>query len=179
MAKIGKIKLVNSREDENVAVEISSRPVEQGAPISDHVQQQNRTLRVSGYLIGSSAERDYRDLSRWARSGKIITYRGRVNFKDVLISNVTRGYEDIKNGMEISLSITTVRRAKRSWVRRPSNAGRQQATPSKTTGTFVTVKAGNTYWGWSQSYGTSIAQLRTWNGWPDRLIPIGARARVK
>jgi len=178
-ARIGSISIINVREDETVNVNITSNPVESGAPITDHVQQQNRTLRISGYLLGNLAESRFRQLERISRSGTITSYRGRIQLSDVLISSISRGYQDIRNGMEINITLTTVRRARTSWVRRTTSTGKQQPTPSRTTTKHVTVRAGNTYWGWSQKYGSTIAQLRSWNGWPDRFIPIGARARVR
>ena len=178
-ARIGDISLVNVREDEVVNVNVTTLPIESGAPISDHVQRQNNVLRITGYLLGSDAESNFTQLENMAHQGTVTKYQGRVQLRDVLISGISRGYQDIKNGMELSISLTTVKRAKTSWVRRTASVGRQQATPSRSPNKYVTVRAGDTYWGWSQRYGSTVAQLRTWNGWEDRLIPIGARARVR
>lgn len=37
------------------------------------------------------------------------------------------------------------------------------------------VQPGDTYYKISQMFGVSVANLREWNGWPDKEIPIGAK----
>lgn len=36
------------------------------------------------------------------------------------------------------------------------------------------VRSGDTYYTVGQMYGVSVADLRRWNGWPDKKIPVGA-----
>ncbi|MFC6275600.1 LysM peptidoglycan-binding domain-containing protein [Levilactobacillus tangyuanensis] len=43
----------------------------------------------------------------------------------------------------------------------------------------MTIKKGDTYWGYHMKFGTSIKKLRSWNGFPDRKLPIGKKIRVK
>ncbi|HEM2532857.1 TPA: LysM peptidoglycan-binding domain-containing protein, partial [Listeria monocytogenes] len=84
-------------------------------------------------------------------------------------------------GFEITVSLRDLRRASTPWVRKKKkSSGKKQSVKSKKSpGTYITVKKGDCYWKWWKRYGTSIAQLRKWNKWPDRRIPIGKRARVK
>jgi hypothetical protein len=49
--------------------------------------------------------------------------------------------------------------------------------PNQEVKTHVAVK-GNTYWGLSKKYNVSVAQLREWNGYDDKKIPIGAVVQV-
>ncbi|EUJ44033.1 phage baseplate protein [Listeria fleischmannii] len=124
MATLGAVKLVNTREDEAVPVEVTNYPVEVGAAITDHVQQQNKTLSVTGFLLGKTAEQDYKKLRDYAQKGTIISYKGRVYYSSILISQVTKGYDTIENGMEITVSITTLRRATTPWVQKKKNIRR-------------------------------------------------------
>ncbi|EJV3834580.1 LysM peptidoglycan-binding domain-containing protein [Listeria innocua] len=186
VATIGSVKLVNTNESESSPFTITDNPVETGANVSDHVQRETKTLEISGFLLGATAERDYATLKDYAEKGTIVTFRGRVYFKNVLISNLSKSYNTIKNGFEITISLRDLRRASTPWVRKKkkSSGKKQPVKPKKqpvkkTTAVYVTVKSGDCYWKWWKRYGTSIAQLRKWNKWPDRRIPNGARARVK
>ncbi|EAC3457121.1 LysM peptidoglycan-binding domain-containing protein [Listeria monocytogenes] len=186
VATIGSVKLVNTNESESSPFTITDNPVETGSPVSDHVQRETKTLEISGFLLGATAERDYATLKDYAEKGTIVTFRGRVYFKNVLISNLSKSYNTIKNGFEITISLRDLRRASTPWVRKKkkSSGKKQPVKPKKqpvkkTTAVYVTVKSGDCYWKWWKRYGTSIAQLRKWNKWPDRRIPNGARARVK
>ncbi|EDN9338777.1 LysM peptidoglycan-binding domain-containing protein [Listeria monocytogenes] len=186
VATINSVKLVNTNESESSPFTITDNPVETGANVSDHVQRETKTLEISGFLLGATAERDYATLKDYAEKGTIVTFRGRVYFKNVLISNLSKSYNTIKNGFEITISLRDLRRASTPWVRKKkkSSGKKQPVKPKKqpvkkTTAVYVTVKSGDCYWKWWKRYGTSIAQLRKWNKWPDRRIPNGARARVK
>ncbi|EAD6274211.1 LysM peptidoglycan-binding domain-containing protein [Listeria monocytogenes] len=186
VATLGSVKLVNTNENESSPFTITDNPVETGANVSDHVQRETKTLEISGFLLGATAERDYATLKDYAEKGTIVTFRGRVYFKNVLISNLSKSYNTIKNGFKITISLRDLRRASTPWVRKKkkSSGKKQPVKPKKqpvkkTTAVYVTVKSGDCYWKWWKRYGTSIAQLRKWNKWPDRRIPNGARARVK
>ncbi|WP_239256690.1 LysM peptidoglycan-binding domain-containing protein [Listeria ilorinensis] len=171
--------IVNMNESEVTAAEATQYPVEQGTPISDHVQVQNKTLSITGFLLGSSAEQDYLKIHDFVQKGTVVTWRGRVYFHDVLVNSIIKDYDTIENGMAVTISITTLRRASSPWVQKKTSSGKKQTTSKSQAGTWITVKKGDCYWKWWKQYGTSIAQLRSWNKWPDRKIPIGARARVK
>lgn len=181
VATINSVKLVNTNESESSPFTITDNPVETGSPVSDHVQRETKTLEISGFLLGATAEKDYATLKSYAEKGTIVSFRGRVYFKNVIISNLSKSYNTIKNGFEITVSLRDLRRASKPWVRKKKkSSGKKQSVKSKKSpGTYITVKKGDCYWKWWKRYGTSIAQLRKWNKWPDRRIPIGKRARVK
>ncbi|MBU5285063.1 LysM peptidoglycan-binding domain-containing protein [Weissella confusa] len=168
-------------EHEEISMDVSTHPVEDGSPITDHSQMQSKTFRFSGWIHGnnqSEVDAKYNQLQDWARSADLVTYSGAIRHNGMLISNLTKDYDDggFQNVVKFSLDLTAVFTVKVTWNKNV-NAGKKQASPPA--GVYVTVVAGNTYWGWWVQYGTSIDQLRAWNGWPDRFIPIGARARVK
>lgn len=168
-------------EHEELNIDVSTHPVEDGSPITDHSQLQSKSFTLSGWLHGnnqSDVDAKYQQLLDWSQSGALVNYSGAIRHNGMLISNLTKDYDDggFQNVVKFSLDLTAVFTVKVTWNKNV-NAGKKQATPPA--GVYVTVVAGNTYWGWWVQYGTSIDQLRAWNGWPDRFIPIGARARVK
>lgn len=172
--------IVNESETLTEPVTISSNPIESGVPVSDHVQQEVKTLEVTGFILGPQADKILSNLRKTADAGTIVTYQGRVYWKSVLISTVSRNYTQIQNGASVTLTLQNLRRATTPWVKKKKAAGKRQASNTKkSAGTYITVKKGDCYWKWWKRYGTSIATLRAWNKWPDRRIPIGVRARVK
>lgn len=172
------INIVNITEDEAMSANVTQYPVEEGSPVSDHIQFSSKSLQISGYLLGDSAENDYLTILDWQNTGATLSYKGRVYFHGVYLSNVSKSLGRISNGFGFTCTLTVIRKAKTSWVKLPTK-GKQQVTPPASKEVYVTVKAGNTYWGWWRQYGTPIQTLRNWNKWPDRFIPIGKRARVK
>ena len=168
-------------EHEDVNIDVATHPVEDGSPITDHSQIQSKNFRFGGWITGnnqSDIDAKYQQLLDWSQNGTLLNYSGAIRHNSMLMSNLTKDYEDggYQNAIKFSVDLTWVRTVKVTWNKNV-NAGKKQATPPP--GVYVTVVAGNTYWGWWVQYGTSIDQLRAWNGWPDRFIPIGARARVK
>ncbi|MGV0167214.1 phage baseplate protein [Furfurilactobacillus sp. WILCCON 0119] len=165
---------------EEVAMNVAQYPVENGAPMANHVQEDHKQLDFSGLVVGDNlteADAKYIQLMYWAQAGTLVDIHGVWTVYNCLISNVTKTRKDgQQNALGFSISLIEVRLPKSSWTKR-QNLGVQPAAQGP--GTYVTVQPGNTYWGWWCQYGTAIQTLRDWNHWPDRIIPIGARARVK
>lgn len=175
------LEVVLLTEDEDLTMNVSTHPVEDGAPITDHSQIDSETFSFTGWVRGanqSEVDAKYNQLRTWGLDGTLINLNGAIRRTGLLISNVHKTYDDggFQNAIKFNMDLTSVFTAKVTWYKNV-NAGKKQATPPA--GVYVTVVPGNTYWGWWQQYGTSIDQLRAWNGWPDRLIPVGARAKVK
>ena len=105
-------------------------------------------------------------------------WHGAIYKGDLILENITKDYDEggFKNAIKVSIKFKEAKTVQSSFVR-VQHVG--PITPPSPPGLWVTVVAGNTYWGWWKQYGTPIQTLRNWNKWPDRRIPIGARARVK
>ncbi|MBY8913315.1 LysM domain-containing protein [Bacillus atrophaeus] len=181
MAKLGKIKIINEKESDTADVDVTSYPVEKGIPITDHVQRKPETTSVSGYLLGSSANSDYEYLKKQQYAGKLMQYTGRKIAKNVLITNINRDIGEIKNGFAITVELQEIRIAKSPWVKKKTkNAGKKKkSSTKKSKAVYHKVKKGETYSHMRMWYGTSLSQLRKWNKYPDRRIPIGVKLRVK
>lgn len=174
-----KIYVINSTESDASSATISQYPVEEGAPISDNVMYMGGPVTVAGSLLGNNAEQDYKKLVEWQKNNYQLTYRGRIYIKTVAIQDMSRSYNNVGNGFGVSVTLMPIRIAKATWEKIPQPPAKKQPTPAASPAVYVTVQPGNTYWGWWVQYGTPIQTLRDWNKWPDRFIPIGARARVK
>lgn len=173
--------MVNVTEEETVTPSITQHPVENGSPLSDHTQRTSKGISIQGFLFGNSSSNDYKKLMSWQDGGVLLTYRGRIYHGSLLLNGLTKQYGNYSNGFAINFQLLVIQKATTSWKKKVQNKGKQQIKQpaKKPAAVYVTVKPGNTYWGWWKRYGTPIQTLRNWNKWPDRFIPIGKRARVK
>ncbi|CAM4012815.1 LysM peptidoglycan-binding domain-containing protein [Mesobacillus zeae] len=183
MAKLGRVKLFIEKESDSSAVDATSYPVEKGIPFTDHVQEKPDEVSISGSIIGSNYKEDKEYLKREMKKGTMFTYVGRNIAKNVIILSIDGDVDySISNGSNISIKLQTIRIATTPWVK-VKNSGKKKPVSKKPTkkskAVYHRVKAGDTYWGLSRKYETSIPQLRKWNKYPDRRIPIGVKLRVK
>ncbi|MFC6178258.1 LysM peptidoglycan-binding domain-containing protein [Weissella sagaensis] len=186
MAKLTDAKgktVVLSVETENEQLEntVATHPVENGSPITDHAQMESKTFEFSGKIIGknqSEVDDKYMQLLTWFHQSTLLQFRGAIRHNNMLISHLEKTYDEggYKNAVKFNISLIAIYTVNVYW-KKAKNSGKKQAKPSGAV--YVTVRPGNTYWGWWVKYGTPIQTLRNWNHWPDRRIPIGVRARVK
>ena len=118
-------------------------------------------------------------LLNWSQGSTLLQFRGAIRHNGMLISHLEKTYDDggFQNAVKFNISLTAVYTVNVYWAKAKNSGKKQAKAPSS--GVYVTVRPGNTYWGWWVKYGTPIQTLKNWNHWPDRRIPIGARARVK
>lgn len=122
----------------------------------------------------------YKTLVKWQYHGRLLKYIGVMHEGSVMIEEISRTNDGIKNGYKVTINLRRVNIIGRKKKKR--HAGTKKAGKGKrkhNKRVYVTVKRGNSYWGWHLKYGTSVSKLRKWNGWKDRSIPIGKKARVK
>jgi LysM repeat protein len=191
MAKLDTISVFVTKENGSHSVEATKYPVEKGEPFTDHVKKNPSEFSMSGYLLTDKWQADFEKLKSIMYAGKIIKYVGKTSATDVIILNVNEGHsEETKNGLELDFTLRKIRVTKNAWeaanpktkpsVKPNTKSGTKKPIGTrKTTAIYHVVKKNDTYSALSKKYGTSIAQLRAWNKYPDRLIPIGVKLRVK
>lgn len=182
-----KLKLFIKTEEETATQNVAKYPVQRGQPIIDHTQADSKTWNFEGWIQGKdqkTIDATYQQLLSWQFYGNLLTWNGAVHHPNMIISELHKSYDNggMKNALAITISLTWVNLVKSSKSTAKKSQGpkspvKKKSAPKK--GTYMTVRAGNTYWAWSQKYGVSVAQLRKWNKWPDRKIPVGAKVRVK
>lgn len=193
MAKLDGVEIFIENEEEQHSVNATEYAVEKGEPFTDHIAKKPSSFSISGYIISDDFETDKEKLMGIMNSGKIINYVGKMTATSVVILDIRGSHgAAISNGMTLDITLRRVRVTATSWQqvppkekpdqKPPTSGGTQKTTPATPTPSpekYHVIKKGDTYWGLSGKYGSSIAQLRTWNGWADTKIPIGAKARVK
>jgi LysM domain len=180
MARLGKVQLLIEKEGDSKSIDATSYPVEEGIAITDHVERKPEEFSLSGFIIGPNYKSDKEYLEKEMYKGTMFTYVGRNIAKNVIIVDISGDVDStIANGTAISIKLREIRIASTPWVK-VKNGGKKKPVSSKPSGpVYHVTKKRDTYWGCWKRYGTSIAQLRKWNKYPDRRIPIGVKLRVK
>lgn len=189
MAKIHNYKIHNASETYSASVNVTSYPVEKGMPLNDSVQRNPDTFSVSGKILDASKKNKNSGEKRQKiinlmNKGKVVKYVGRLKVSNVLITSVDGTYNSSTgNGHEFNMSLQKVRIATTPYRKKKTKkkTSGKKTVKKKTTSAkkYHVVKKGDTYWGCSRKYGTTVAALRKLNPWPDRKIPIGAKMRIK
>lgn len=175
------VEIYGDQENQQIEMDIAQYPVEEGGNLVDNARFNSNEINISGYVSGkdlAEANKNATKIYDWQKDVQIIHVRNGVTDWSYLVRSFNKRFEDGRqNAVYIDVTIVKIRKPVGSFAGM-KNSGKKQASAAPAQ-TWVTVVGGNTYWGWSMRYGTSIQQLRNWNHWPDRFIPIGARARVK
>lgn len=198
MAYLNDIYIQIASESYSRSTNVTSHPVESGVDITDHTKLEPYGVNLQGWIISDTydradASRRLGKLVALQEKGNIVEYTGRTaTGKKVIITSLNHDHtKDIANGTAISMSLKFVKIVESPWRNIPKKQvsqlkpvtkdGTKKAVTVKTqsTETYHTVKRGDTYWGLSKTYGTSIANLRSWNKYSDNSIPIGAKLRVR
>lgn len=187
MGKLAGYTIANIQESFTNTVNVTSYPTEKGLPITDSVQRQPKIFNITGKILGKTsvdADKMYNALEKKQNAGTLVTYVGRTTAKNVIITSMQPTYDaTIANGMSISIDLQEIRIAKSPYVKKKTtktqSGKKSKSNTKKTNKVYHKTKKGDTYWGMWKKYGTSIAQLRAWNKYPDRKIPIGVKLRVK
>lgn len=180
-------------ESETNTQEVSQYAIE--APnnaITDHVRRTSKIINLTIRLDeGTMAKTDalYKKLQTWSRQGKEVEYRGAsMHLDHCVMSNIGKSAEKYVSAMDLTIELTYVYFAKTSVITHKAAKKKKgkkvvkkpkKKAKKKSKAVYRRTKRGDTYWGFHMQVGTSIAQLRKWNKYPDRRIPIGVKLRIK
>lgn len=175
-----KIVIIADQENQQTEMDIAQYPVEEGSNLVDNAKFASNEINITGVVVGkdlNEANAKATKIYDWQKTAQLIHVSPGIIDWSYLVKSYNKKFEDsTANSVTIDVTIIKVRKPVGSF-NGMKNSGVKQ--PSAPAATYVTVVSGDTYWGWSMRYGTSIQQLRDWNHWADRFIPIGVRARVK
>lgn len=171
-------------ESEEYTSTVSQYPIQSGNPVTDHTQRSASTWTFTGRIYGTQSQINnaWWALMTWNERGTLVRFQGMIYKGGLMISDLKKSYSGATNAIDVELTLTEVRTVSTSYTgtRHVGPVAPKVTRKSrKSVAVYVTVRPGNTYWGWWRQYGTPIQTLRNWNHWPDRRIPVGAKARVK
>lgn len=135
---------------------------------------------VSGSgLPKKNCQDQYDNIKKWQFDGTEMVYKSnaakdsekqgmnKIYYKHLFMTNLTKTLDSpLKGMMKISITFQFAYKAKVTTT----SKGTKNNKGAKTTGgkyvgaKYITVKKGMTYWDLAKKYGTTVAQLRKWNG---------------
>ena len=147
LIKLGEVKLdALVRENVDFDAEVTSKEVEKGADISDHMKPKPLTASLSGVMV-EDANAKLETLKKYQKEGELLTYIGKSTLENVVITSIQVEHT-VENfeGYDFDIRIQEVRIASpetfkisaknpktgkqdkktASKVKKPSNEGRKQ-----------------------------------------------------
>jgi hypothetical protein len=95
------------------AYDVTSKAVEDGVNISDHMHERPTTLSISGMILGNDAWTRFQRIIRYQQNRQLITYTNRVIHSNMAITNIdTTHGGDTSNGLKFTIHMKHVRRAR-------------------------------------------------------------------
>ena len=92
--------------------EVTSKAVEDGANISDHMHERPTTLSISGYILGSDALTRLSRIVSHQRGRRLVSYTNRVIHTNMAITSIKSRHSGTEaNGLYFTIQLKHVRRA--------------------------------------------------------------------
>lgn len=192
----------NTSESETTTTDITTNALSPGQYINHYTQNQPTQRQFEGKLGGTSTskisglKKQFDMLKRWATNGtEVEQHHGQRSTNSAVLTSVAANFDVPRdNAVPVSIALQDVKWASsevkksskaKKTKKKPNNTGEKSTTKGdrKTTkpkaGSYVTIKKGDTYWGYHLKFGTPVAKLRSWNGFPYTKLPVGKKIRVK
>lgn len=98
--------------------EVTSKAVEDGVNISDHMHERPITLSISGMILGPDAWTRLQRIIQYQQNRQLITYTNRVIHSGMAITSIDTNHGgDTANGVKLTIKMKHVRRARPQQVR--------------------------------------------------------------
>lgn len=159
-------------ESEDMTANITSWPVDEGAPRADYARIAGKTVTVGGIITGhdrAEANEKYKKLKSWMNNHVQLTYKGDIYYKHLMISDLQQSFSDLRDNLKVSITFTFVYWAEVTTSTGKNSKKKTSKSSKRTQGhrnrryTAITVKRGQTLWGLSKRYGTSVKWLQKVN----------------
>lgn len=186
--KLGRVNLFIEKENWNDSVNLPQYPVENGLPITDHVERQPRSVKLNGIFFADSKytiSEKIKILNTYRNKGTKLAYAGRRTGRNLAIKTVETDSDFTgKNNIPFTIELVEIRvigkkkKKKKKSTNKKTSGGRKQTSNSKSK-KWHTIKKGDTYSELGVKYGTPWKTLYKWNKYPILALPIGKKMRVR
>ena len=159
-------------ESEDTTANITSWPVDEGAPRADYARVASKTVTVGGIIAGrdrAEANEKYKKWASWMNNHTQLTYKGDIYYRHLMINDLQQSFSDLRDNLKVSITFTfvywaqvTTSTGKSSKKKTSKSSKRVQGNRNKKY-TAITVKRGQTLWGLSKRYNTTVKWLQTVN----------------
>lgn len=129
--------ILDAHMEENVdyTAEVTSKPVEKGEDISDHMKPKPFSAKLSGSMI-KDAEAKFEALKQYQKEAQLISFVGKSSLENVVITSLSRS-ESVENyeGYDYDITIEEVRIASpetfKVSVKNPKSGKQDKKTATK------------------------------------------------
>lgn len=164
-------------ESEDNQSNVTTYPVDKGAPYSNYARVNSKTVTVSGIISAGpiskktklrTAENKYKQLRKWNSRHTMLTYKGNIYYKHLIISDLQKSHSTYKHNIKVSITFTFAYRAN---ITSPKDGGHSKKSKSAKTlagsrnknYTAITIKPGDTLLGLAKKYNTTVSWLQKVN----------------
>jgi len=99
-------------DNPNRSYDVTSKAVENGSDISDHMKKRPTTLSISGIIVGEDAWARFSRIIQYQQNKQLITYTNRVIHTNMAITNINTIHGgDTANGLSFTIQLKHVRKA--------------------------------------------------------------------
>ena len=162
----------SDNESEDTTSNVTSYPVDDGAPRADYVRVASKTVSVGGIITGrnrAEANEKFAKLQSWHNHHKTLTYQGDINYKHLVINDLQNTYSDLRDNLKVSIGFTFIYWAQvttstgKNAKKKTSKSSKRVAGSRNKKYTAITVKKGQTLLGIAKRYNTSVKWLQKVN----------------
>lgn len=176
-------------ESESNSTNVTSYPVDKGAPRSSYARVSSKSISLDGLITGKNraeANQKWRQLRSWHANHNELTFKGDIYYKHFIMTELNRSYTNLEDNIQVSMTLTFVRSAEIT-TSKGKTSRKKSSKASKTTAgyrhknyTAITIKSGDTLYQLSKKYGKSVKWLAKVNKIKDvNRIYAGRKLRVK
>lgn len=197
----------NSTETESSSTSMTSNSISPGQYVNHYTQMEPTQHQIDGKLGGSLKSMDpdsgisglkkqYDMLKRWSENGtEVEVIHGQRPTKSAVLTAVSANFDAPRdNAVSVSITYQDTKWAKSATTKTSKSGSSGKKKKNKTASnpkkkgdkskkgkgpTYTKIQKGQGYWFFHKKYGTSVATLMAWNGWPEGKLPVGKRIRVK
>lgn len=178
-------------ERPSYSVQAMSHPMEDGLPVTDHIQRQPIGFSLDGLVLNPGASEKRDRLLAAMNSGELVVYLGRNSAYTMLIMSLDPVHDyKVANGFRYSIKLLEARIVNVAQDVPPEtdptgtatsetgNLGTQQLEQT-TDQVDATIKEGDTFWALAKTFKTTVDAIASLN--PDldpRRLQIGEKVRV-
>lgn len=176
-------------ESESNSTNVTSYPVDKGAPRSSYARVSSKSISLDGLITGhdrAEANQKWRQLRSWHSNHNELTYKGDIYYKHFIMTELDRSYTNLEDNIQVSMTLTFVRAAEITTSKGKTSKKKSSKSSKTTAGnrhknyTAITIKSGDTLYQLSKKYGKSVKWLAKVNKIKDvNRIYAGRKLRVK
>lgn len=174
-------------ESDDTTSDVSSWARDEGSPAKNYARTSGKTVTTTGIITGdtdSESRTKYNKLLQWNSRHYELTYRGKVYYKHLIMTDINRTYDDYETNIKITMTFQFAYTVKvttsTGTTKTNSNSTASKTTQGTRSSTYktITIKSGMTYWALSKTYGKTVKWLESVNKYPATALPIGKKIRV-